>query len=359
MGKTIQTPLQELLKVQHPLLLAGMANVATAKLAAAVSNAGGLGVIGGVTLTPKVLREEITRLKELLDDKTAFGVDLLLPKVGGGARKTNYDYTGGALPELIDIIIESKARLFISAVGVPEKWVVDKLHAAGILVANMVGHPKHAVKAAAVGADIVIAQGYEAGGHTGDIATMVLIPQVIDAVKGKTSPLTGGPVHVIAAGGIYDGRTCAASFCLGAVGVWVGTRFVASEEATTSKLHKKLLLEAGPSEPIRTLVYTGRPCRLYRTEFVNRWETKHKGKIEALTSKGVVPFKHMLKQQKEEPEQYEKDWGDMSLVKMLPNFMGQASGGIHEILPAKTIVETMMDEAADIVSASAVCVAKL
>eukprot|EP01063_Lacrimia_lanifica_P011982 TRINITY_DN1862_c0_g7_i1.p1 TRINITY_DN1862_c0_g7~~TRINITY_DN1862_c0_g7_i1.p1 ORF type:complete len:360 (+),score=109.55 TRINITY_DN1862_c0_g7_i1:53-1132(+) len=359
MGKTIRTPLQDLLKVQHPLLLAGMGNVATAKLAAEVSNAGGLGVIGGVTLTPKKLREEITKLKELLHDKTAFGVDLLLPKIGGGARKTNHDYTGGKLAEVIDIIIESKARLFISAVGVPEKWVVDKLHAAGVLVANMVGHPKHAVKAAAVGVDLVIAQGYEAGGHTGEIATMVLIPQVIDAVKGKTSPLTGGPVHVLAAGGIYDGRTCAAAFCLGAAGVWVGTRFIASEEATTSKLQKQMLLETGPSELVRTLVYTGRPARLYETEFVNRWETQHKNRIEELTSQGVVPFKHMMKQQRDAPEQYEKDWGDIPFVKMLPNFMGQAAGGIHEILPAKAIVKAMMNDAADIISSSAIRVAKL
>merc|ERR1712086_519740 len=123
--------------------------------------------------TPKQMGGEIEELKEMLDDKTCFGVDLLLPQVGGSARKTNVDYTKGALPELIDVIVNSGARLFVCAVGVPPNWAVDKLHAAGVLCGNMVGHPKHVSKALAAGADIIIAQGYEAGGHTGDVATMV------------------------------------------------------------------------------------------------------------------------------------------------------------------------------------------
>jgi len=112
------------------------------ELAAAVTNAGGLGVIGGVGYTPSFLKGQITRLKEDLVDKNApFGIDLLLPKVGEGARKTNYDYTEGNLPELIDIICDSGAKLFVSAVGVPPKFAVDKLHSAGVLVMNMIGVP--------------------------------------------------------------------------------------------------------------------------------------------------------------------------------------------------------------------------
>merc|ERR1712039_939257 len=149
-------------------------------------------------------------------DKTCFGVDLLLPKVGDGARATNYDYTHGTLPDLIDIIAKSGARLFVCAVGVPPKWAVDKLHAAGVAYANMVGHPKHVAKAVETGADFVIAQGYEAGGHTGDVATMVLIPQCVDACKGKISAFYGEAVPVVAAGGIADGRSMAAALMLGA-----------------------------------------------------------------------------------------------------------------------------------------------
>eukprot|EP00659_Diplonema_papillatum_P002665 gene2665-4145_t len=354
--RTIQTPLQALLKIKHPVLLAGMANVATANLAAAVSNAGGLGVIGGVTLTPERLRSEIAELKAKLDDKSAFGVDLLIPQVGGGARKTNYDYTHGKLPELVDVICEAKPRLFVSAVGVPPKWVVDRLHAAGILVGNMAGHAKHAVKAMAVGADMIIAQGYEAGGHTGDIATMVLIPQVLDAVAGHTAPLHGGPVTVIAAGGIYDGRTAAAAFALGAAGVWVGTRFVAAEEATCSKLHKQKVVESSPGEQVRTLLYTGRPCRMYAHEYLKDWETNRKGEMEELLAKGVIPFQSDMGKENALAEM-KKRVPDASVMKVMPLFMGQAAGGIHSVLPAKVILETMMQDASNILTARAAQVA--
>lgn len=124
-------------------MLAGMNVAAGPKLAAAVSNAGGLGVIGGLRQTPSHLQESINELKAFLEDKDApFGVDLLIPQIGGTARKTNYDYTKGQLDELIDVIINSKASLFVCAVGVPPKHIVDKLHNAGIAVMNMVGHPK-------------------------------------------------------------------------------------------------------------------------------------------------------------------------------------------------------------------------
>merc|ERR1712157_611475 len=132
--------------------------------------------------------------------------DLLLPKVGDGARATNYDYTHGTLPELIDIIIEQGAKLFVCAVGVPPKWAVEKLHAAKIPVMNMIGSPKHVSKCLEVGVDLICAQGGEGGGHTGEVATSLLIPKVVDACRGKMSPLTGKPVQVVAAGGIFDGR---------------------------------------------------------------------------------------------------------------------------------------------------------
>merc|ERR1719223_799867 len=131
----------------------------------------------------------------------------------------------------MDVIIESGAKLFVCAVGVPPKFVVDKLHGAGIVVMNMIGAVKHVDKALAAGVDIVCAQGSEAGGHTGDIATSILIPKVVDACSGHMSPLTGKQVPVVAAGGIFDGRGLAMALSAGAAGVWVGTRFVACEEA--------------------------------------------------------------------------------------------------------------------------------
>ncbi|OAL57166.1 2-nitropropane dioxygenase [Pyrenochaeta sp. DS3sAY3a] len=130
----LSTPLTALLGISHPVLLAGMDQVAGPELAAAVTNAGGFGTLGGARYTPQMLREMIAEMKALLRDPGApFGVDLLLPQVGGGARATNYDYTKGQLGELLDIVIESGAKLFVSAVGVPPKWAIEKLHKGGVL----------------------------------------------------------------------------------------------------------------------------------------------------------------------------------------------------------------------------------
>jgi NAD(P)H-dependent flavin oxidoreductase YrpB (nitropropane dioxygenase family) len=166
-------PLTTMLNIRYPVLLAGMANISMPKLAAAVCNAGGLGVVGGAFITPATLRAHLRELKSLLTDPTApFGVDLLLPKVGGGARATNKDYTRGTLGELVDVMIEEGATIFVCAVGVPPVPVVERLHGAGILVMNMVGSPRHVSRALAVGVDAVCAQGSEAGGHTGDVRTV-------------------------------------------------------------------------------------------------------------------------------------------------------------------------------------------
>jgi NAD(P)H-dependent flavin oxidoreductase YrpB (nitropropane dioxygenase family) len=161
--------------------LLGMARVASATLAAAVSNAGGIGVVGGVGYTPAQLQEIVTDLKAgLKDPSLPFGVDLLLPKVGGGARKTNRDPTRGQLDQLIDIVINNGAKLFVTAVGIAPPHVIKRLHEANILVMNMVGAPKHAKKALEAGVDIVCAQGSEGGGHTGGFQNQRLRARIAD-----------------------------------------------------------------------------------------------------------------------------------------------------------------------------------
>jgi len=333
----ISTPITELFGIKHPILLAGMNVAAGPELAAAVTNAGGLGVIGGVGYTPKFLRQQIQSIKKDLRDPNApFGVDLLLPQVGGGARKTNHDYTHGQLPELIDVIIEEKTRLFVSAVGVPPREVVDRLHKAGILVMNMVGHPKHVNKALDVGVDIICAQAGEGGGHTGDISASILIPSVVDAVKGRTSPLTGQPIWVVGAGAVYDGRGLAANLVYGAQAVWVGTRFVASEEAGASKAHKQALISAGHGDVVRTLIYTGRPLRVRRTPYVDDWEKNRQTEIKELTSKGIIPTQHELEKHPEK---------SLQAVAFL---LGDVAAVINEVLPAQTIVDNIVNEAARI-----------
>jgi len=355
--ETIKTPLTELFGIKYPIMLAGMNQAAGPRLAAAVTNAGGIGVIGGMTYTPKMLRNSIKHLKEDLQDKNApFGVDLLLPQIGGGARKTNKDYTKGKLPQLIDIIIEEGAKLFVSAVGVPPRWAVDKLHAAGIPVMNMVGAPKHVTKAIAAGVDIICAQGGEGGGHTGDIPTSVLIPACVDTARGHKSPLTGKQIPVVAAGGIYDGRGVAMAFSLGADAVWVGTRFICAQEASAPKRHKKGVLACGYHDTQRTLIYTGRPLRVLATPFVKDWNENRMDEIKKYTAKGMLPVGKSIMDAK---AKHGNIPFQLQLDATMPMLMGQVAASIHDIKPAAEIVQEMMQGAIAIMRQNASLVSKL
>jgi NAD(P)H-dependent flavin oxidoreductase YrpB (nitropropane dioxygenase family) len=160
---------------------------------------------------------------------------------------------------------------------------VEKLHKAGVLYMNMIGHPKHVKKCLELGVDIICAQGGEGGGHTGDVPTTILIPAVVELCKGKTSPMSGKPVQVVAAGGIYNGQTVAAALMLGASGVWVGTRFILTDEAGAPKAHQ---------EAIRTIIFTGRPLRVRTNPYIANWEENRAAEIKELTSKGVIPVEH-------------------------------------------------------------------
>lgn len=327
-------------------MLAGMNVAAGPELAAAVTNAGGLGVIGGVNYTPDQLRTCIAEIKENLVDKSApFGVDLLLPKVGGGARATNHDYTHGTLDALIDIIIESGAKLFVSAVGVPPVHVVEKFHKAGIPVMNMVGAVKHVESALAAGVDIICAQGGEGGGHTGATATSILIPRVVDACKGKLSPLTGKPVYVVAAGGIFDSRGLAMSLAMGAQAVWVGTRFVASVEAGAPKRHKMGVVKAGYDDTHRTLIYTGRPLRIIKNKYSVDWEENRSKEIVEICATGKLPYEADF----EKKEKEGRPITGKEHIEAMPLLCGAVAGAIDEILPAKAIVDEMVTGAAQII----------
>ncbi|MCJ1255014.1 hypothetical protein MMC24_002830 [Lignoscripta atroalba] len=334
MTPTLTTPLTTLLSIRHPILLAGMAHTSTAPLASAVSSAGGLGCIGGLGYTPSQLRAMIRDLKASLSSPSLpFGVDLALPKVGEGARKTNHDYTHGQLDELVEVIIEEGAKLFVSAVGVPPSRVVRRLHEGGIIVMNMVGAPRHAEKAFAAGVDIVCAQGGEGGGHTGEIASSILVPACVDVARRfRPKMLGGGTGMVVAAGGIWDGRGLASALCQGAVGVWVGTRFVASEEAGCSALHKEAVVSAGFGDTVRTLVVSGRPLRVRRNAYVDQWEGRVE-EVRTLVEKGVVPMMKDL------------DEGEVDVD--FPFLMGQVAAVIGDVKPARRIVEDMVREAVE------------
>jgi NAD(P)H-dependent flavin oxidoreductase YrpB (nitropropane dioxygenase family) len=344
---TIQTEVTHGLGIKYPIMLAGMNGVSHSDLAAAVSNAGGIGSIGGLMFTPKVLRQEIAFLKQgLKDPSLPFGIDLAIPQIGGNARKTNHDYTGGKLAELIDIIVEEKATIFICAVGVPPKWVADKLHAGGVVIGNMVGSVRNAEKAIEAGADIIIAQGTEGGGHTGDIGTMALIPQIVDVCKGKKN-FFGGNIIPVAAGGIYDGRGLAASLALGAAGVWVGTRFIACEEASAPPAHKNLVVNSSSNDTIRTLVLSGRPLRLVPNQWVKSWEAQPE-KIKDFVDRGVVPMEYEFKNVADDVVETKK-----GLFTAINSLAGQAVGGIRSIETAEKIVDDMMEGAMEMLRSNA------
>jgi NAD(P)H-dependent flavin oxidoreductase YrpB (nitropropane dioxygenase family) len=196
---------------------------------------------------------------------------------------------------------------------------------------NMVGAPKHAEKALQRGVDIVCAQGGEGGGHTGDIPFSVLVPAVVDVARKYRSPLTGQPALVVAAGGVNDGRSLAASLMLGAAGVWVGTRFVASEESGASRMHKEAVVAAQYGETKRTLVISGRPLRMLPNEYIKDWESRP-AEIAELTAKGIVPMMSDLENEK-----------DIDM----PFLMGDVSASVKAIKPAGVIVREMVQEAVD------------
>jgi NAD(P)H-dependent flavin oxidoreductase YrpB (nitropropane dioxygenase family) len=202
----------------------------------------------------------------------------------------------------------------------------------------MIGAPKHVKKAIDAGVDIICAQGGEGGGHTGEIPTSVLIPKVCDLVNeiGATSPLTGAPIHVIAAGGIFDGRGLAMALALGASGVWVGTRFVASEEAGAPPRHQKAVVEADYDSTVRTIIFTGRPMRVRKNDMIMNWEENRQDDIRELTGKGILP----MAKQAEEDEGKELSFQEQ--MDRLPLLMGQAAGAIPSVLPAKEIMEEMV-----------------
>jgi len=348
MPSKLRTALTELLGVEHPVMLAGMGPISGHEIVAAVSNAGGFGTLGlgAGHMVPEGLRKEIHLLKAALGPGKKFGVDILIPQVGGNARKTNHDYTGGNLAGLVDVMIEEGCSLFVCAVGVPPQWVVDKLHSAGIPVMNMVGAPHHVLKALERGVDMVCAQGTEAGGHTGAVATLPLVPQVVDLVRGKKN-FFGKQVPVVAAGGVFDGRGLAAALALGAAGVWVGTRFLATPECLTSPVHRKKVLEAKSTDVYQTILYTGRPCRgVWATEeYTRKWEES--GKIDELCKKGVVPFERDMRK------------GNAHYYYFNNNIMGQAVGGITEIKPAAEVVDELITGALEVLESNSRLIARL
>ena len=247
-GHGMRTRLTDLLDIEHPIMLAGMGGVSYHELVAAVSEAGGIGTFGAAPMGPGQLDEEIAAVHKLTNKP--FGVDLLAA-------------IPGQLEKDVESIIKGGARIFVAGLGVPRE-IIDVLHKNNILVGSMCGKVRHAQAALASGCDFVVAQGTEGGGHTGTVATMALVPQVVDAV--------GDKIPVVAAGGLFDGRGLAASLALGADGVWMGTRFIATPEANAPHGYKSTLIGLPEDGTVVSRAYTGKTCRVVRTEWTQHFE---------------------------------------------------------------------------------------
>ncbi len=216
MPNRLHTAICDLFGIEHPIVLAGMGGVSLSSLVAAVSNAGGLGVIGAATLDAEGLRREIRLTRELTD--RPFAVDLLAP------------FPDRIRPQM-QVIFQEDVCIFVAGLAVPTAFI-DEMHERRMKVVVMCGKVRHAQKAEAAGADIAVAQGTEAGGHTGEVGTLALVPQVVDAVK----------IPVLAAGGIADGRGFVAALALGAQGAVIGTRFIASPEAQAAAGYRQAVV---------------------------------------------------------------------------------------------------------------------
>jgi len=244
----VKTRLTELLKIDYPIMLAGMGGVSYSALTAAVSNAGGYGCLGASTMNSEQLASEIAATKALTD--RPFGVDLLTAFPDSLVRN-------------VELLIEGGATTFVAGLGVPTH-VVDLCHRHNVLVVSMCGKVDHAKRAVDAGCDLVVAQGTEAGGHTGTVATLPLVPMIVDAV--------GHDVPVVAAGGIFDGRGLAAALALGADGVWVGTRFIATHEARALPGFREGILATREDGTTISKAFSGKTMRVLKNDTTARYE---------------------------------------------------------------------------------------
>ncbi len=353
----LRTAVCDALGIEVPVVLAGMGGAANPKLAAAVSNAGGLGVLGAATLGPDELRAWIREIRSLTD--RPFGVDTLLPASVGRMKPTSGPSPMDELPahqafmrEFLEqegleepskerrqtgglsgfsqdffesqmkVVIDERVPVYAAGLGSPGPWV-EQLHKNGTIVMAVVGAVRHTRRAVDSGVDLIVAQGHDAGGHNSPIGTMALIPQVVDAV---------GDVPVLAAGGISDGRGVAAAMMLGAQGVWIGTAFLASEEANILPFQQKALIESSEENTVVSRSFTGKPARMIRNKWAQAYAESDLDPL-PMPFQGFVSTPVMQASARAQRE-------DISV-----SAAGQGVGMIKEVRPAADILTDMVAEA--------------
>jgi NAD(P)H-dependent flavin oxidoreductase YrpB (nitropropane dioxygenase family) len=337
---------------------------------AAVTNAGGFGVLGAVAHSPQRLENELTWIEEQTAGKP-YGVDLLLPPKYVGAEQGGIDskQAAGLLPEehrafvddllarygvaaptepprssgglnispkgyepLLEVAFAHDIRLIASALGPPPEDLVQRAHDRDVLVAALAGTTRHARRHAAAGVDLIVAQGTEAGGHTGEVATMVLVPEVVDAVA---------PVPVLAAGGIARGRQIAAALALGAEGVWCGSVWLTTDQAETVPVVKEKFLAATSSDTVRSRSMTGKPARMLRTAWTDEWERPENPDPLGmpLQTALVTESQVRINQAATHPGAQARE--------LATYFVGQVVGSLDRVRPTRSVVLDMVEEFID------------
>ena len=369
----METKVTKMLGIDFPILAFSHCR----DVVAAVTNAGGLGVLGAVAHTPEELDVDLKWIAEQTRGRP-FGVDLLIPSKYVGVESGGIDPSGlkAMLPAahlewldrllerydvpplppraqrndteergttglrvdpksmgpLIDVSFAHKVSLIASALGTPPRWLVDKAHAGGIPVAALAGRIDHAIAHKEGGVDFVIAQGTEGGGHTGEIATMVLVPQVVDAVA---------PTPVLAAGGIASGRQMAAALALGAEGVWCGSVWLTTREAETTPVTKEKFLAASSADTRRSRSLTGKPARMLRTAWTDAWEEP--GAPDPLP----MPLQTFLVADAQRRIHRVAHKADSSARPLVTYFIGQVVGQLNVEKSTRDVVREMVEEFID------------
>jgi len=358
---------------------------------AAVTRAGGFGVLGATTLTPDQLDVELRWIDEAVGGKP-YGVDVLVPeKLAGMERGSGFDaaaladlipeehrrfldallreygieppsggdgdgddggwrpaseaggsrepfaeaLTGEGALRLIEVALTHPVRLVANALGAPPKEMLEAAHGAGVPVAALAGKRQHAERHVRAGVDIVVAQGYEAGGHTGEIATMVLVPEIVDAVA---------PLPVLAAGGIARGRQMAAAMALGAQGVWTGSVWLTTQEAETHPKVKEKFLAATSSDTVRSRSITGKPARQLRSAWTDAWDGP--GSPGPLP----MPLQPLLVDYALHRIRRAAAAGQPGAVQLVNYFVGQVVGSLDGVRPARQVLHEMVEEYVDTVA---------
>lgn len=368
----MRTQVCEMLGIEFPILAFSHCR----DVVAAVSKAGGFGVLGATAFTPEQLDIELNWIENEIGD-ASYGVDVLIPTSYVGSQEGGFSRDklqelipaehrkfvdhlmekyevpelppdeaaaigpqrgragmtiGSGVEGLVDVSLQHPIRLIASALGPPPPELVSQAHERGVLVAALAGTKQHALRHKDMGVDIIVAQGYEAGGHTGEIGTLVLVPEVVDAVA---------PMPVLAAGGIASGRQMAACMALGAQGVWCGSVWLTTEEAETHPFVKEKFLAASSADTVRSRSTTGKPARQLRSAWTDEWEDPNNPDPLPMPLQPILTAQAQARIRRAAKR-------DTGAGQLATYFVGQVVGSLNQVRSSRQVVQDMVSEYIDV-----------